>query len=467
MIQVGSRTSISPVVSAQKRGIEGWISCWDRCLQAESRTLNGSGFSMNMPAYKTAANVDGKPLRVGFVTPEYPGVYRAYGGLGTFVRQIATTLLQMGHSAVVIVPTDQPESQLSAGLVPVYTLNVQSDLPFPLGRGPSALLAQRIVRLAVELNLDVIEVPEFGGLGGLLDLFKPAKLAIVTRLHTCSAIIRMINNDYPHSARVRLATRILDWLERRSITSADTVIAASRAIESRTRDNLRLPKSLVVHTIPNCADSLFFEASSDRLPAEDPILLSVGMLEWRKGQDLLLRAFPAILRQNAQASIYFVGTDSMTAPHGRSMLRYLKALIPEKASSKVVFCGEMDHQRLSEMYRRATICVFPSRWEACSIACLEAMACGKAIVASGGVFMHEIIRHGVTGILVEGETPEVYASAVNQLLANPIRVSQLGLEARKEASNRFTTVATASATISIYRKTIARKGTNPAAKVLG
>ena len=396
-----------------------------------------------------------RPLRIGFLTSEYP-TETYTGGIGSYVRQMAQSLVELGHSSFVLLSAPLDEGPAWDGPVPIYRVRVSgfaSRLPEPLGKGASLSFARALARIANELSLDVLEAPEWGGLTAFLDLVKPPKLRVVVRLHTCSSIVRRVNNSNAQSMRERLEWRLRDWLEKRSVLTADAVTAVSKAIGEETTRSLRLVRT-DFQVIPNSVNDSAFSLTEDMREAANPVVLFIGRLEWRKGPDLLIRAVPAILKRQPRVLFRFAGMDTATGPGSISMRSHLDSLLPSGARSNVDFCGHLAPPQLEEALCQATVCVFPSRYEGLPMVCLEAMAHGKAIVATDIPGFCEMISDGETGVIVRGEDPESLASAVERLLSDDLLRARLGKTARKAARSQFHGSVVAKCMLRVYRATM-------------
>lgn len=401
-------------------------------------------------------HADERPLRIGFLTPEYPT--EAYnGGIGSYVHQMAHALTELGHSAFVLLCDSAGPSVTWDGPVPIHRIRVSefaSRLPEPLGRGASLALARRLGKLSSELSLDLLEAPEFLGLTAFLGMVKPPKLRIVVRLHTCSSIVRRINEAHPSSIKERLHWKLRDQLEKRAILTADTLTAVSNAIVEETKNALRLPRSQF-QVIPNSVNDQAFSAEDGTQTASDPTVLFIGRLEWRKGPDLLIRALPMILEREPRLRFCLAGMDTMTGPGRTSMMSHLKTLLPSEERSKVDFRGHLAAGQLAEIMRQATVCVFPSRYEGLPMVCLEAMAGGKAIVTTSIPGFCELISDGKTGLIARKEDPQSLAVVLSRLIADaPLRAT-LGAAAREFARSRFHGSVVAKTMVSVYREAMA------------
>ncbi len=394
-----------------------------------------------------------RPLRIGLFTYEYPTLGPS-GGIGTCTQAIAAALVDLGHIPFVLVRTNEPDNSSWDGPVPVYGIGMRAPrLPWPLGAS-KLRLARRLARAAEQLKLDVLEAHDFLGLTAFLSLIKPRRLAVVVRLQCCSAVSRLTNDVQPRSTWERFVWLVSNRLEGRAISTADAVISVSLPLADLTRRVLRLRRN-DFHLMPNPVDRAFFRPFKDDPSRKTPVVLFVGRLEWRKGPDLIVRALPSILNRYPDARLRLIGEDTPTCPREASMLGYLRSLVPCDVWSHVDVLGRYDHHRIPEEYHRASVCVFPSRWEGLPIACEEAMACGTPIVVSDAPMMLDLVKDGETGLIARLEHPECFAAAVNLLLSDPILRRRLGCAARAKAWREFRAPVVAEGSVRVYQKAIA------------
>jgi glycosyltransferase involved in cell wall biosynthesis len=396
-----------------------------------------------------------RPLRIGFLTNEYPTADS--GGIGSYVRQMAHTMVTLGHSCCVLLCAPSDESLTWDGPVQVHTIGLPEDasyLPLPLGKRSGIVFARRLATLISHHHLDVFEAPEYLGLTAFLSLFKPSGLRVVVRLHTCSSIVRMANGYRPMSLRNRLKDSLQDWLERRAIQTADSVTAISTATVDLTTKMLRLRRQDLVVT-DNPVNDLYFSSRPESSISIEPVVLFAGRLEWRKGPDILIRALPSILRHFPNTRFCFAGCDTPTGPDGSSMYAYLSSLLPEGARTHVEFTGFLKPEQLLEKYHQSTVCVFPSRWEGFGLAPAEAMACGKPVIVSDTSGFREIVSGTVDGLFIKPDDPETLAETIKVLLSDCELRQRLGTAARHTAFTRFHGTAVGRSTLKIYRDAIA------------
>jgi len=329
--------------------------------------------------------------------------------------------------------------------------SLSSRIPFPVGRGASLLLARRLEALARELRLDILEAPEFGGLTAFLPRKSPRPFKIIVRLHTCSRLVKLSNDNPATSTKGAAAGLLIDGMEKRAIENADAVTSISKWTTEETLRVHGLRRDGIA-AIPNPVRACFFE-SPRRGPfpiGADPVVLYVGRLEWRKGPDLLARAFAEIVKRVPWARLWFVGADTPTGPGGSSMRTYLRTLVAEDVVSRIGFMGELEPEDLPQFYAGAKVCVFPSRWEGFGIVSAEAMASGKPVIVPRHSGFSEHISHLRNGVLIKESEPRALAEAVAGVLSNPSRAADIGAAAKQYALQHFKDSVVADANLRVY-----------------
>jgi glycosyltransferase involved in cell wall biosynthesis len=104
---------------------------------------------------------------------------------------------------------------------------------------------------------------------------------------------------------------------------------------------------------------------------------------------------------------------------------------------RVDFAGWQRQPALRRLLHGCSVFAVASRYESFSVATLEAMACGKPVVASRVGGIPELIEHGRNGILVDPDDPDALCAAISQLLADEGLRESLGANARLTVSARF------------------------------
>lgn len=143
-----------------------------------------------------------------------------------------------------------------------------------------------------------------------------------------------------------------------------------------------------------------------------PVVLSVGALIPRKGQDLLIRALPDL-----------PGVTLILAGHGPQRSAYEQLAVDLGVSERVGFLGAVPHYQLPMLYNAADVMALPSASEGLANAWVEALACGTPILISDVGGARELLTRPAAGYIVD-RTPEAIAHALKQMLAmQPDRVA--------------------------------------------
>jgi phosphatidylinositol alpha-1,6-mannosyltransferase len=174
-----------------------------------------------------------------------------------------------------------------------------------------------------------------------------------------------------------------------------------------------------------------------------PLVLCVSRLVPRKGQDILVRALPAIRRRVADAALLLVGGG----PH-RSDLEGLAA--EHGVTEHVLFTGSVPWPQLPAHYAAADVFAMPCRTrrggldvEGLGMVYLEASASGLPVVAGDSGGAPDAVRDGETGFVVPGRDLEAVADRVATLLEDRALALRFGAAGRAwvEAEWRWDTQA--------------------------
>jgi glycosyltransferase involved in cell wall biosynthesis len=167
---------------------------------------------------------------------------------------------------------------------------------------------------------------------------------------------------------------------------------------------------------------------------EDIVILCLGSLQFLKGQDILVEAFPRIVEEFPNALLSFVGAPK--AAHGRSFIRTLEQRIAGLGMNRHVrFLGPREDGL--ECIRAADILAVPSRCEVMPVTILEAMALETPVVASAVGGIPELVEDGQTGCLFPAEGHKELAAALLGLVRGPHARRSLAAAGRERYWSRF------------------------------
>jgi glycosyltransferase involved in cell wall biosynthesis len=232
-------------------------------------------------------------------------------------------------------------------------------------------------------------------------------------------------------------------LENLGLSCADSVIVNSHSVAEEIAARRLAVTGPVV--MPNGVDLGRFRP----LPRSQVghVILFVGRLVPQKGVDVLLRAFATVLRKCPGIRLVIAG-DGYQRLYLERLSRHL-GLPPH-----VEFLGWQTGPALARLYQAAEIVVVPSMYEPFGLVALEAMACGRPVVASRTGGLAEVVADGSTGYLVPPGDYLSLAQRMAQLLLEPARAAAMGQAARQEAM-RYRWERIAELTHDLYRDTLA------------
>ncbi|MFC1878373.1 glycosyltransferase family 4 protein [Chloroflexota bacterium] len=354
------------------------------------------------------------------------------GGIGTHIYQVASHLTRLGWRGPVLTLQDYATPD------EIQAFNRQ--LPFQvttLRHWPTAPLEaiyrlNELARTARRWRPDLI-------------------LATGERAVWLTALLSTMER-IPWTAVWHGYTPIANWekrLARWAYNQANALISVSHYSLKRLHAmDVQAPLEFVIH---NGADpETFFPLSASQTavyrqrvaPTASNILLTVGNLHWRKGQDIVIRALPQIHRQIPNVHYLVVGLPTQQA--------ILEDLVNEVGVSEFVhFLGRVEAGELMQAYNACDIFIMNSRhsrdgqYEGYGIAAVEAALCAKPAVVSDNSGLTEAIVDGVTGIVVEEDSPDETAAAVLRLLGDETLRAEMGLQARRRALQEQTWAACA------------------------
>ncbi len=295
--------------------------------------------------------------------------------------------------------------------IPVHCLNVRYAVD------PGAL--SRLIALARAQRIDLIHA----------HLPVPGVLA---RLAKRRAGVRLVYTEHGIPSRSRIATRLANAMTYRM---NDAVIAVSDEVAKRVRPYIRGERPSLV-TIPNAIDPELFAGaaiSRERLcrefgfPPDAHIVVNVGNLRAVKGHRYLLAAARRVIQREPRARFLLVGIGPLAKPLAQEARRM-------GLNGQVVFTGF--RRDAAALIGAADLFVLPSVYEGLPVSLLEAMALGRATIATrvGGV--PEVIAAGETGVLVEPADADGLADEIVSLLGDPERRRRLGEAARRHVTRR-------------------------------
>jgi glycosyltransferase involved in cell wall biosynthesis len=253
--------------------------------------------------------------------------------------------------------------------------------------------------------------------------------------HTVSAMTSHTSNPVPIVAHVRQEIEPAK-VQRYQLDRVEAVIAISRQVEqSLIAGGVSAKKVRTVYSGIDLSEKE--PAHNDQairqmigLPNGAVLLGTVANLFPRKGYEVMLRALPAIVR--AVPAVHYVIVGSDDHDYADRLTRLAQDL---NIADRVHIVGFQDP--VQPFLAALDLYVHPALMEGFGIAVVEAMAVGKAVVATTTGGLPEVVAQGETGLLVPPGDAESLAATVVSLLEDKVRRAQMGRNGKARAHERF------------------------------
>jgi glycosyltransferase involved in cell wall biosynthesis len=243
---------------------------------------------------------------------------------------------------------------------------------------------------------------------------------------------------------------LAQWRRQRSLEvyeAAQTVICVSGKVQQILQAGM--PQGVRSRVVYNSTDVTLFSPGPPEINPIGQNLLAVGDLIPTKGQELILKAIARLAPGFPQLHCQFIG-------EGPDRAR-LESLASELGiAQRVQFLGRRGRAEVAESMRGCSVFVLPSRSEGLGCVYLEAMACGKPVIACHGQGIAEIIEQGRNGWVIPPDGLDELVQALSTLLQSRDLSTRIGLAGRETILNRFTLSHQAGALAGIYREAIDR-----------
>ncbi|MFO1039833.1 MAG: glycosyltransferase family 4 protein [Geminicoccaceae bacterium] len=240
-----------------------------------------------------------------------------------------------------------------------------------------------------------------------------------------------------------------------------------------------------IATIGNGVDTERFTPAAEA-PAGPPVLANIGRISPDKGVHVLTEAFARLapefpdlrLEISGPVGLLPAGTLAIMEPHpalqalepfygrglvdqvrrqivraGKGYAEDIMAPIPAKLRDRVTLRGKIEHDRLPDLYRAATVFAMPSViLEPFGMPLVEAMACGLPVVTTESGGIPWILGSPPAGVMVERGDVDGLSTALASLLRDPRRRLTLGASARARTVEMFTWAAVSTRLEQVYAR---------------
>ncbi len=392
-------------------------------------------------------------LKIAMLAPEF---LPNWGGAGTYAILLARELSKSDeiHVFTTIRGDDQGSSKKQIeeyfkGHVTIHVLSTAKDRFF-YNAIYQLNVARQLPTLLEKEKFDIIHsnhahMPDLG-----LKLRKVRGNSITTVHTTMSSQFQGIKQSEGYidhmdgsERMVRFGYPFLSVVERYYLNQTGNMIFVSDFIRKDVERILGKapPRGMVVR---NGVDlNRFGDASQSRTDSKRLNIMYCGRLLALKGLNNLMEAFATVHKANPQTHLTLVG--------GGDAVQWSETArssgVPDGA---ITFMGQKKYEDMPGIINQADIFVLPSISESMPLSLLEAMACGRACVASRVGGIPEIITHGENGFLTLPCDSVGLADRLNRLVADPKLRARFGSKARERIANNFSLLDTVKQTRAMF-----------------
>src|SRR5579862_709585 len=347
-------------------------------------------------------------MKIGLVSP-YD--YAAPGGVREHIGALDRKFRELGHDVVVLTPNskggreEHHDNVISLGRVTPLRIN-GSTARITL----SMWLTHRVRQILRQEQFDVLHIHE------------PLMPALPLTVLRCSETINIATfHAHGQSYASNLGYLFGKAIVRKRVRKLHGRIAVSRTAQNFVESYF--PGDYTV--IPNGIDLEWWQRQVQPIRGfEDgrPKVLFLGRLENRKGLKYLVRAFQRVRQEIPKARLIVAGEGRLRSGFERYVWRH-------DLEGDVYFSGFVAAEDRPRYFASCDVFCAPSTGqESFGIVLLEAMACGKPIVASNIDGYRDVISNRREGLLVPVKDSGAIAEALIELLAHPARRDQLADE---------------------------------------
>jgi glycosyltransferase involved in cell wall biosynthesis len=375
-------------------------------------------------------------------------------GVGRHVLDLSAGLVELGVDVTVACPPVREGAERDVALVERLAARGVAVAPLPMRRAIRPAADWRAYRALLALlrreRFDVVHA--HSSKAGVLARLAARRAGVPAVAYTPHAFAFQ---GAPRRPSGRLYRGLERWLGHRA---TDRLICVGRSERELALRHCIAPAGALA-LVENGIDPAPFVAAArdgarplDDLDLSRPLVGFVGRLAPQKGLDVLIEALRLLVEAGVEASCVLVGEGEARAALAARVARY-------GLDGYVRFAGYRDD--VPQVLAGLDVFVLPSRYEALPYSLMEAMAAGRAVVASDAGGNRDLVVDGETGLLVPAGDPRALADALRGLLAAPggeAGRARLGRAAQAAALARPAAAGMARRTLALYRAVLAESG---------
>lgn len=345
------------------------------------------------------------------------------GGVAVYVYELSKALIARGHRLTVLSKYESfSKNNRTEELDGIRIIRVPI---MPIKKVNDKLYSKRMRQLIKSIEkAEKVDVVHWQTLNKDAKMMQGIQVQALEVYTNHLSWFRMLYNDKNY-AKIR-----------KLIKEPDVIICPSHEIERMTAD---LFKEAKIVYLPNGVDEKSFIPDEVNrsivrkqygISSQETVVVSTNRMEPVKGMSYLIEAIPQILNKYNQVTFLIAGDGSQLEKFEDKLKKYTNK------SGKVIFTGRLTNQEIKNVINAADIYVQPSLMEGCSIAIIEAMSCGKVVVASNVGGNPDVISKEL-GLLVPAKSVVALKEAIEYCIENPEECKLMGKYSRERVEEQL------------------------------
>lgn len=354
---------------------------------------------------------------------------KGWGGQENRTLKEAVGLKKMGVRVIIACPPDSKLAKTGAeNNIDIRTLKMENSIsPFAIYSLLKIIKAEKTNVVCTHSGKDSM----LGAIAGRLSRIKPA---IVRTRHLALPITSRITYSlFPHKV-VTVSEYVRKYLVKEKRIPANKVVSIPTGVD-------------LEWFAPDTVKSVPKEVLS--IPNDAPIVGTIAIFRRKKGHHTLLDAIPLVLKKIPNARFVFVGDG----PQRENIERKIAEL---RIANNVILLGLRND--IPQILKTIELFVLPTLQEALGTSFLEAMAMRRPVIGTrvGGV--PEVVKEGVSGILVEPEDPVALADTIIGLLNDKGQMKRMGDAGRRIVEEKYSIDVMVKSLFNFYTSLVSEAG---------
>lgn len=337
------------------------------------------------------------------------GYYPYNGGLEKIVTEVAEGLYKTGKYEITVITStrevEDTHTEIINGIKVIY-------VPLGVSHGKKRFLfellnARRILRREMKNKYEFVSIQYLGYLATVFASLKIDRKYMVS--------IHGMDVTGQQSKWVRV-------IQKKIIENALVVISNSHYLAHILEKKINYPIQTKLQVIWNGICLERYKATENLV--KDKVIVSVGRFVYKKGFDILIKAFADVVKKYCDAKLIIAGDG----PEKNKCEQLAEKL---GVRGQIEFLGSVSNKDIASVFAQGKVFVCPSRNEPFGIVVLEALAMGIPVIATDSGGITEILGDGKYGCVVPKEDVEAIAEQIICMLNNDselLKIREKGLE---------------------------------------